>query len=747
MLTWLTDLSHVAGIFNLFRYLTFRTLGAATTGLLLVFFFGPMIISALRLKQGKGQPIRADGPASHLLTKKGTPTMGGLMILFGLFASSLLWANLESPYVWIVLFVTAGFAAIGFYDDYLKVTKQSHLGFSGRARLAGEFLIALVACYAMMRTGGVGASSLAVPFVNGYVVDLGWAFLLFGPFVIVAFGNAVNLTDGLDGLAIVPVMIAAATLGVIAYFAGNLLYSRYLLINHIPYAGDLMVICGALIGAGVGFLWFNAPPAQIFMGDTGSLALGGLLGDDGRGDQARNRARDHRRSVRGGGAVGDRAGRLVQTDGQARLSHGADSSSFRAARLVRAADRHALLDRRLRARDGRPRDVEAEVSMTPVETFRGRKVALFGLGGSGLSTLRALAAGGAEVAAWDDDEKARARAAAAGFAPVDLTAADWRGFATLVLAPGVPLTHPKPHWTVERARAAGVGIVGDIELFARERAARAPRAPFVAVTGTNGKSTTTALIAHILRQAGRDVAMGGNIGVPILDLPPPADARVHVVECSSFQIDLAPSLAPSVGALINITPDHLDRHGTLEDYAAIKERLVARAATALIGVDDAPCRAIAARLRASEAQSGAPHVVAISAAPSLLADLWVDDQFLMARESPRDAGRSSSRARPARRAQRPERGLRFRRGAGAGPRRRGDRAWARPRSPASPIAWSKWGGSAGFCSSTIPRPPTPTPPRRRFSRSATSFGFSAARPRTAASSRCARYFRASPRPI
>jgi phospho-N-acetylmuramoyl-pentapeptide-transferase len=278
MLSWLADLSHVSGAFNLFRYLTFRTLGAATTGLLLVFFFGPVIISALRLKQGKGQPIRADGPASHLLTKKGTPTMGGLMILFGLFASSLLWASLESPYVWIVLFVTAGFAAIGFYDDYLKVTRQSHLGFSGLARLAAEFAIAFVACFAIMRTGAVGATSLALPFVNGYVVDLGWWFLLFGPFVIVAFGNAVNLTDGLDGLAIVPVMIAAATLGLIAYFAGNVLYSRYLLINHIPYAGDLIVICGALVGAGVGFLWFNAPPAQIFMGDTGSLALGGLLG-------------------------------------------------------------------------------------------------------------------------------------------------------------------------------------------------------------------------------------------------------------------------------------------------------------------------------------------------------------------------------------------------------------------------------------------------------------------------------------
>ena len=278
MLTWLTDFSHAFGPLNLFRYLTFRTLGAATTGLFLVFFFGPDIIAKLRLKQGKGQPIRADGPASHLLTKKGTPTMGGLMILFGLIVSSLLWANPTTPYVWIVLFVTFGFAAIGFYDDYLKVTKQSHLGFSGRARLTGEFLIAMLACYAMMRFGPPGTTKLAMPFVNGYLFDMSWGFLLFGPFVIVAFGNAVNLTDGLDGLAIVPVMIAAATLGLIAYFAGNLITAHYLLINHIPLAGELIVICGALVGAGVGFLWFNAPPAQIFMGDTGSLALGGLLG-------------------------------------------------------------------------------------------------------------------------------------------------------------------------------------------------------------------------------------------------------------------------------------------------------------------------------------------------------------------------------------------------------------------------------------------------------------------------------------
>ncbi len=267
--------------------------------------------------------------------------------------------------------------------------------------------------------------------------------------------------------------------------------------------------------------------------------------------------------------------------------------------------------------------------MTPVETLRGRRVALFGLGGSGLSTLRALVAGGAEVAAWDDDAKARERAVAAGFAPVDLSAADWRGFAAFVLAPGVPLTHPKPHWTVDKAAAAGVAVVGDIELYARERAARAPEAPLVAITGTNGKSTTTALIAHVLGEAGRDVAIGGNIGVPILYLPPPALSRVHVVECSTFQIDLAPSLKPTVGALINLTPDHLDRHGTMENYAAIKERLVARSDVALIGVDDDHCRAIAERLRAA-----GRRVVTISAAPSPLADVWVEDRFVVARGAP-----------------------------------------------------------------------------------------------------------------
>jgi UDP-N-acetylmuramoylalanine--D-glutamate ligase len=266
--------------------------------------------------------------------------------------------------------------------------------------------------------------------------------------------------------------------------------------------------------------------------------------------------------------------------------------------------------------------------MIPVETLRGQSVALFGLGGSGLSTARALLAGGAEVAAWDDSPAARERATAAGIALVDLAQADWRDFQVFVLAPGVPLTHPKPHWTVNLADAAGVPIVGDVELFVRERGARAPGAPFVAVTGTNGKSTTTALIAHVLRQAGRDVAMGGNIGVPVLDLPPPAAGRTHVVECSSYQIDLSPSLNPSVGLLINITPDHLDRHGDLARYAAIKERLVAQSEIALVGVDDEPCRAITARLKA---RAGAPRVLAVSGMDSPLADVWVSEHRVMAR--------------------------------------------------------------------------------------------------------------------
>ncbi|WP_269930394.1 UDP-N-acetylmuramoyl-L-alanine--D-glutamate ligase [Aminobacter sp. HY435] len=234
--------------------------------------------------------------------------------------------------------------------------------------------------------------------------------------------------------------------------------------------------------------------------------------------------------------------------------------------------------------------------MIPATSFQGKRVALFGLGGSGIATARALAQGGADVLAWDDNPESVSRAAEEGIATGDLRGADWAGISSFVLSPGVPLTHPKPHWTVELARGAGVEVIGDVELFARERIATAPSAPFIAITGTNGKSTTTALTAHILRSAGRDTQMGGNIGRAVMTLDPPQPDRHYVVECSSYQIDLAPSINPTAGILLNLTPDHLDRHGTMQHYASIKERLVAGSETAIIGVDDIYCAQIADRL-------------------------------------------------------------------------------------------------------------------------------------------------------
>ncbi|MBC8130460.1 MAG: phospho-N-acetylmuramoyl-pentapeptide-transferase, partial [Rhizobiaceae bacterium] len=264
--------------FNVFRYITFRTGSAMITSFIVVFLFGPAIIANLRIRQGKGQPIRADGPQTHF-KKAGTPTMGGLMILTGIIVSTLLWADLSNIYVWTVLLVTVGFGAIGFYDDYLKVTKQSHKGYSGKWRLGLEFIIASFAAALIVYAGtGSFASSLAFPFVKSLLIDLGLFYIVFAAFVMVGSGNAVNLTDGLDGLAIVPIMIACGAFGLIAYLSGNVNFANYLQIHYVFGTGELAVVCGAVIGAGLGFLWFNAPPAAIFMGDTGSLALGGMLG-------------------------------------------------------------------------------------------------------------------------------------------------------------------------------------------------------------------------------------------------------------------------------------------------------------------------------------------------------------------------------------------------------------------------------------------------------------------------------------
>jgi len=271
----LTD--HVRGL-NLFRYLTFRFGGALVTALIVSFVLGPRIIAWLKRKQREGQPIRSDGPESHLITKKGTPTMGGVLILLAVTLSTLLWADLRNGFVWVVLFVTVGFGAIGFADDYLKLTRRNSKGLPGRRKLIGQFAISFLAAFVIMRLTPAPLSDiLAIPFIK-VPLHLGWFYLPLAAVVMVGASNAVNLTDGLDGLAIGPIMLAAGCFALIAYLAGNSVFATYLQINYIPGSGELAVLCGALVGAGMGFLWFNAPPAMVFMGDTGSLASGGALG-------------------------------------------------------------------------------------------------------------------------------------------------------------------------------------------------------------------------------------------------------------------------------------------------------------------------------------------------------------------------------------------------------------------------------------------------------------------------------------
>ena len=262
------------GILNLIRYISFRAGAASATALMIGLIMGPAFIRWLRAKQGKGQPIRADGPQSHL-AKRGTPTMGGLLILISFSVSVLLWMDLKNPFVWAVMLVTSGFGLIGFLDDYDKIRKAHHAGLSGRLRLLAEFAVAGIAVWIIVRSGN---TRLYLPFVDGPVVDLGWLYIAFGAFVIVSFGNAVNLTDGLDGLATMPVIIASLAFLIIAYLVGNAKFAEYLGIPYVAGAGDLTVTTMAIVGAGLAFLWFNAPPAAVFMGDTGSLALGGALG-------------------------------------------------------------------------------------------------------------------------------------------------------------------------------------------------------------------------------------------------------------------------------------------------------------------------------------------------------------------------------------------------------------------------------------------------------------------------------------
>ena len=278
MLYWLTAFSDGGDFFNLFRYITFRAGGAFFTALIFGFLFGRPLINLLKSKQKRGQPIRDDGPASHLTTKAGTPTMGGVLVLGALMTSTLLWARLDGGFIWMILFVTLAFGLIGFTDDYQKVTKHTHAGISGRTRLAIGFAIAAVAgVWAAWLHPESLTNQLAIPVVSG-LVNMGLLFVPFAMLVIVGSANAVNLTDGLDGLAVMPVMIAAGSLGIIAYSVGRTDFTEYLGINYVPGTGEILIFTAGLIGGGLGFLWYNAPPAAVFMGDTGSLALGGALG-------------------------------------------------------------------------------------------------------------------------------------------------------------------------------------------------------------------------------------------------------------------------------------------------------------------------------------------------------------------------------------------------------------------------------------------------------------------------------------
>ncbi|MEM6465045.1 MAG: phospho-N-acetylmuramoyl-pentapeptide-transferase [Pseudomonadota bacterium] len=279
MLYFLSLLSDGGDLFNLFRYITFRAGGAFLTALVFGFLFGRPLINFLRRKQKKGQPIREDGPESHIISKAGTPTMGGLLILSALLISTLLWARLDNGFVWLILFVTAAFGLIGFADDYQKVTKQDVSGVSGRVRLGIGFVTAAVASvWAMYLHPDALSGQLAFPIFKDALLNLWILFVPFAMIVIVGAANAVNLTDGLDGLAIMPVMIAAGSFGIIAYVVGRTDFTEYLDVHYVPGTGEITIFVAALIGGGLGFLWYNAPPAAVFMGDTGSLALGGALG-------------------------------------------------------------------------------------------------------------------------------------------------------------------------------------------------------------------------------------------------------------------------------------------------------------------------------------------------------------------------------------------------------------------------------------------------------------------------------------
>ena len=574
MLVWLAEhlVKYYSG-FNVFSYLTFRAIVSLLTALFISLWMGPRMIARLQ-KMSFGQVVRNDGPESHF-SKRGTPTMGGIMILTAITVSVLLWAYPSNPYVWCVLTVLIGYGIIGFVDDYRKVVRKDTKGLIARWKYFWMSVIALGVAFALYLAGkDTPATELVVPFFKDIMPQLGLLYILLAYFVIVGTGNAVNLTDGLDGLAIMPTVFVAAGFALVAWATGNMNFASYLHIPYLRHAGELVIVCTAIVGAGLGFLWFNTYPAQVFMGDVGSLALGGALGII-----AVLLRQEFLLVIMGGVFVVETLSVILQVG----------SFKLRGQRIFRMAPIHHHYELK-----GWPEPrvivrfwiislmlVLIGLATLIMADYQGKKVVIIGLGLTGLSCVDFFLARGVTPRVMDtrvsppglDTLPEQVERHLGGLNDDWLLAAD-----LIVASPGMALAHP----SLSAATDAGVEIVGDIELFCREA-----QAPVIAITGSNGKSTVTTLVGEMAKAAGINVGVGGNIGLPALMLLDKG-CELYVLELSSFQLETTSSLQAAAATILNVTEDHMDRYPFgLQQYRAAKLRVYENAKVCVVNADDA----------------------------------------------------------------------------------------------------------------------------------------------------------------
>lgn len=578
MLVWLAEhlVKYYSG-FNVFSYLTFRAIVSLLTALFISLWMGPRMIAHLQ-KLSFGQVVRNDGPESHF-SKRGTPTMGGIMILTAIVISVLLWAYPSNPYVWCVLVVLVGYGVIGFVDDYRKVVRKDTKGLIARWKYFWMSVIALGVAFALYLAGkDTPATQLVVPFFKDVMPQLGLFYILLAYFVIVGTGNAVNLTDGLDGLAIMPTVFVAGGFALVAWATGNMNFASYLHIPYLRHAGELVIVCTAIVGAGLGFLWFNTYPAQVFMGDVGSLALGGALGII-----AVLLRQEFLLVIMGGVFVVETLSVILQVGsfklrGQRIFRMAPIHHHYETERLAGTARHCAFLDYFADAGSDWSGNAEGTLIMAD---YQGKNVVIIGLGLTGLSCVDFFLARGVTPRVMDTrmtppglDKLPEAVERHTGSLNDEwLMAAD-----LIVASPGIALAHP----SLSAAADAGIEIVGDIELFCREA-----QAPIVAITGSNGKSTVTTLVGEMAKAAGVNVGVGGNIGLPALMLLD-AECELYVLELSSFQLETTSSLQAVAATILNVTEDHMDRYPFgLQQYRAAKLRIYENAKVCVVNADDA----------------------------------------------------------------------------------------------------------------------------------------------------------------